>query len=204
MSVSRAHIRRSARPNPHSPSTHHFYTHSPFFFTFTMSKFTLFTLASVFAAGLVAASPAPFNPSAGACNPSWGGTVTINAGSVEWGGSPVVAGTLLNKNGGNAYKMEQTGSYYPLYYLKAVENTGLAVSEINGELGLQQWDTKAFNQEFAIVCDSCPNGSVNGKVGSACSFRHDGKCVAVEKGGEHLQLTECADSVLQSFDIWQN
>ncbi|KAF7303787.1 Pentafunctional AROM polypeptide [Mycena indigotica] len=86
---------------------------------------------------------------------------------------------------------------------RSAANTNLAVSVLNGELGLQRWDINAMNQEFAIVCNLCSPGG-EGKVASGCSIRHDGQCVAVERGGEHFQLTDCISSVLQELDLFTN
>ncbi|KAF8201301.1 hypothetical protein K438DRAFT_1758575 [Mycena galopus ATCC 62051] len=90
-------------------------------------------VVSVFA--LVSATPAARQST---CNPNFEGAgVSIIDNDIEWGASPAVAGTVLNRDLGtfplNAtaeWLVEQTGASPPTYIVKLIANTNLAVDSI--------------------------------------------------------------------------
>ncbi|KAJ7088707.1 hypothetical protein C8R44DRAFT_892762 [Mycena epipterygia] len=118
-------------------------------------------LSSVFLAtsiaaisGLVSATPLDQLPRQTArCNPNFEGAgVSIIAGGVEWGVSPVVAGTVLNRDLGtfplNAtaeWHVQQTGAFPTTYIVKEINHNDLVVDiGTDGLLTLEEIDsTKA-------------------------------------------------------------
>ncbi|KAJ7444583.1 hypothetical protein B0H11DRAFT_2291152 [Mycena galericulata] len=94
-----------------------------------LSSTSIFTVCMVTLFGVVSATPAP-GPRQTLCNPNFEGAgVSIIDNDVEWGVSPAVAGTVLNRDLGtfplNAtaeWHVEQTGAYPPTYIVKEINH----------------------------------------------------------------------------------
>ncbi|KAK7023125.1 hypothetical protein R3P38DRAFT_3396696 [Favolaschia claudopus] len=141
-----------------------------------------------------------------------GAGVSIIAGSVEWGVSAPVAGTVLDRtaksNTTAEWHVEQIGEAPSTYLVSAIDNNDLAVGVgANGVLTLEQKDSnKPATQMWTIMCDSCSSGASTGVQDSASGCKimasSSGLCAAVEHAGTHLATTECAPVVAQTWDFW--
>ncbi|KAF7369288.1 hypothetical protein MVEN_00256600 [Mycena venus] len=164
---------------------------------------------------LVSATPAPRQTAQ--CNPNFEGAgVSIIAGGVEWGVSPVVAGTVLNRNLGSfplnataEWHVQQTGAFLPTYIVKEINHNELVVDiGANGLLTLEQIDGSKATQIFQIFCDSCSSGASStpggGKFASGCKIvsAAGGSCVRVEHAGVNIGTGECEPVVAQRWDFW--
>ncbi|KAF8217510.1 hypothetical protein K438DRAFT_1746814 [Mycena galopus ATCC 62051] len=165
--------------------------------------------------GLVSSTPAPRQ--ATQCNPNFEGAgVSIIDNDIEWGVSPAVAGTVLNRDLGgfplNAtaeWHVEQTGAYPPTYIVKLISNNELVVGiGVNQVLTLQEIDSSIPPQIWEIYCNSCSSGASStpggGEFASGCKIisAASGLCAGAEPAGVTIGTFDCAPVVSQNWDFW--
>ncbi|KAJ7769696.1 hypothetical protein DFH07DRAFT_1058155 [Mycena maculata] len=180
--------------------------------------FSLTTLTIACVLGVVSGTPLATRQSA-TCNPNFEGAgVSIIANEVEWGVSPVVAGTPLQDdlgtfplNATTEWHVEQTGSANPTYIIKAISNNDLVVDVVGGEFGqltLEEIDSTKQTQIWEIDCRQCFPGASStpggGEFAVGCAIKSapSGLCVTVEMGAHIFGLTNCSPVVAQTFDFW--
>ncbi|KAJ6551235.1 hypothetical protein B0H19DRAFT_164888 [Mycena capillaripes] len=178
---------------------------------------TAFLTACIVAmSGLVSATPAPRQTAQ--CNPNFEGAgVSIIAGDVEWGVSPPVAGTVLNRilggfppNATAEWHVQQTGAFPPTYIVKEINHNELVVDAIgpNRLLTLEAINSTKATQIWQISCDTCTSGASStpggGKFASNCKIisAPSGLCVEVQHAGVNIDTNECAPVVAQKWDFW--
>ncbi|KAJ7468561.1 hypothetical protein FB451DRAFT_1560290 [Mycena latifolia] len=176
---------------------------------------TLLTACMVAISGLAAAMPTARTPQ---CNPNFEGAgVSIIDTGIEWGVSPAVAGTLLDRTLGgfplNAtaeWHVEQTGASPPTYIVKEINHNDLVVDiNADGLLILEEIDPSKSTQIWEIYCNECLPGASStpggGEFASGCRIisAANGLCARVEPAGVNLGTGECSPSgALQTFDFW--
>ncbi|KAJ6551188.1 hypothetical protein B0H19DRAFT_163576 [Mycena capillaripes] len=179
----------------------------------------MFSSTSLLAACIVTisglASAAPGLPVQ--CNPDFEGAgVSIIDTGVEWGVSPPVAGTVLDRTLGgfplNAtveWHVQQTGAFPPTYYVKEIKHNDLVVEiGVSGLLTLEELDAIKSTQIWKINCNQCLPGASStpggGKFASGCQITSaaNGLCARVEPAGVNLGTGPCEGGALQAFDFW--
>ncbi|KAJ6598227.1 hypothetical protein DFH09DRAFT_1131309 [Mycena vulgaris] len=173
---------------------------------------SLLTACMVAISGLASATPvAPVQ-----CNPNFEGAgVSIIDTGVEWGVSPAVAGTVLDRTLGgfplNAtaeWHVEQTGAVPTTYIVKEIHHNDLVVDiGVDGLLTLEEIDASKPTQIWEISCNQCAHGASStpgGEFASGCTITSaaNGLCARVEPAGVNLGTGPCGSSVLQRFDFW--
>ncbi|KAJ6618145.1 hypothetical protein B0H10DRAFT_2217917 [Mycena sp. CBHHK59/15] len=157
----------------------------------TMSRFVFLTTTCMLAAiGVVSANPVTTRQSA-TCSPNFvDAGVCIIAGDME---RPTVA---------------QTGSSSPMYTVKAITKTGLAVDAANGFLTLESVKSTTTTQSWEIKCKQCFSGASchpkGGEFAVGCAIvpPPSGLPVQLEMGSEFFGLNPRAPVVAQTFDFW--
>ncbi|KAF7369206.1 hypothetical protein MVEN_00248200 [Mycena venus] len=177
------------------------------------SSASLLTACILAISGLVSAAP----PLPVQCNPNFEGAgVSIIDTGIEWGVSPAVAGTLLDRTLGgfplNAtaeWHVEQTGAFPPTYYVKEINHNNLVVDiSADGLLVLEELNPTKETQIWSIFCNQCSPGASStpggGEFASSCQIvsASNGFCARVEPAGVNLGTGECENGILQSFDFW--
>ncbi|KAJ7444584.1 hypothetical protein B0H11DRAFT_2249861 [Mycena galericulata] len=181
-----------------------------------LASTSIFTACMVALFGVVAATPGP-GPRQTLCNPDFEGAgVSIIDDDVEWGVSPAVAGTVLNRDLGtfplNAtaeWHVEQTGAYPPTYIVKEINHNDLVVDiGDEGLLTLEEIDSTKATQIWQIQCAQCLPGASStpggGKFASDCAIisAPSGLCVQVEPAGVTIGTAPCEPVVSQKWDFW--
>ncbi|KAJ7088706.1 hypothetical protein C8R44DRAFT_751808 [Mycena epipterygia] len=182
------------------------------------SAFLAASIAAI--AGLASATPFSQLPRQTArCNPNLEGagvSIIDHDGNVEWGISPVVAGTLLRRDlGGDSpnataeWHVEQTGAFPPTYIVKAISNNELVVDvDTDGLLALEEIDSTKPTQIWDISCVQCLSGASStpggGIFASDCSIvsAPSGLCVRLGPAGVNIGTGECAPVAAQRWDFW--
>ncbi|KAJ7791704.1 hypothetical protein B0H14DRAFT_3890483 [Mycena olivaceomarginata] len=165
--------------------------------------------------GIVSATPAPRQSTL--CNPNFEGAgVSIIDGGIEWGVSPAVAGTALDRTLGgfppNAtaeWHVQQTGTFPPTYIVKEINHNDLVVDiATNGLLTLEKIDSTKLTQTWQISCNSCSSGASStaggGEFASGCKIisASSGLCAEVQHAGVNIHVTECNPVIAQTWDFW--
>ncbi|KAJ7705601.1 hypothetical protein B0H17DRAFT_1038394 [Mycena rosella] len=173
-----------------------------------MFSTSLLTACMVAISGLASATPLARAP----CSPNFEGAgVSIIDNDVEWGVSPAVAGTVLNRDLGGfppnqtaEWHVEQTGAYPPTYIVKEINHNNLVVDiGADGLLTLEEIDSSKQTQIWEIHCDQCP-GASSTEFASACTIisAANGWCAQVEPAGVTLGTAPCAITSYQRWDFW--
>ncbi|KAJ7705586.1 hypothetical protein B0H17DRAFT_1038363 [Mycena rosella] len=178
-----------------------------------MFSTSLLTACIIAISGLASAMP-PTRPQ---CNPNFEGAgVSIIDTDIEWGVSPAVAGTVLDRTLGGfppnktaEWHVEQTGAYPPTYIVKEINHNDLVVDiGSDGLLTLEEIDSSKQTQIWEIHCDECRSGASStpggGEFASGCTIisAPSGSCARAEPAGVNLGTGPCEPSVLQSWDFW--
>ncbi|KAJ7800748.1 hypothetical protein B0H14DRAFT_3784822 [Mycena olivaceomarginata] len=165
--------------------------------------------------GIVSATPAPRQSAL--CNPNFEGAgVSIIDVGVEWGVSPVVAGTLLDRTLGGfplnttaEWHVQQTGTFPPTYIVKEINHNDLVVDiAANGLLTLEKIDPTKPTQTWQISCNSCSSGASStpggGEFANGCKIvsAPSDLCVRVEHAGVRIGTAECDPVIAQNWDFW--
>ncbi|KAJ7916723.1 hypothetical protein B0H13DRAFT_2323017 [Mycena leptocephala] len=182
-----------------------------------LSTAALLSACMISMSGLISATPLVPSPPTVQCNPNFEGAgVSIIDGGVEWGVSPAVAGTVLNRilggfplNATAEWHVEQTGAYPPTYIVKEINHNNLVVDiGANGLLTLEAIDSTKATQIWQISCDQCTSGASStpggGKFASGCKIVSppSGLCVRVEPAGVNIGTGECEPVIAQVWDFW--